>query len=524
MRLPFGNPFSAALRLCFPSASTVLLGFRYITTRWIAWLSVLGFAVGILVLIVVTSVMNGFVKEIRTSIRSSLSDLIVRYQPHEKGAPPPDLAAVREALSEIPEIDPKAISPRITWFALIAGVGINQRRLAPNGAFEWTRVTGAEADSFLRRDEALFCQVIGIDFDTDRRATNVGTALRGFEQRPTRHVTDYPVPDIEDPFCVKRPADGALLPDQLLRRGEDGERNAMPGVLGAWLAAKIQRTARQADINEFFHRGCEISLLTSSPERLSSGAQGATLTQSYRSVVMTGTFRTGTYDLDKDIIFLDRRDMARNLLEIRKDPDGYFTELVLKAETLDDEHSRELARLVRQTLERKVPGYSFPVSRWQDERRNQLEAIDYEKKMMAFILMFIILVAGINMFTTLWMLVTEKTRDVGILSALGVSRLGILQLFLTMGVFITLIGEVLGFIGGMLIVENIAAIETFLWEYFGFKMFDPTVYIFDHLPAEAEASTVTVILVTTFLASIVFSAAPAIRAAAKHPVQALRYE
>jgi ABC-type lipoprotein release transport system permease subunit len=524
MPLPFGNPLTAAVRLLCPSASTVLLGFRYITTRWIAWLSVLGFAVGILVLIVVTSVMNGFVKEIRTSIRSSLSDLIIRYQPLRKGDGPPSLAAVRAALAEIPEIDAQAVSPRITWFALIAGVGINQRKLAPDGTFEWTRVAGAEADAFLRRDEALFCQVIGIDFDTDRLATNVGDSLRGFEQRETKHVADLPVPDADDPFHVRREADPALLPAELLRRGEDGERNAIPGVLGAFLAKKLRGTALQAGLGDPFHRGCEVTLLTSSPERLRAGVDGGALVQSYRSVVMTGTFRTGTYDLDKDIVFLDRRDMARNLLEIGAGADEYFTEIVVKTKGVDEERNEEIARLVRDRLERRIEGYAFPVSPWQSERRNQLDAIDYEKKMMAFILMFIILVAGINMFTTLWMLVTEKTRDVGILSALGVSRFGVLQLFLTMGVFITLLGEVLGFIGGMLIVENIAAIENFLWETFGFKMFDPTVYIFDHLPAEPEPSTIAVILVTTFCASIVFSAAPAIRAAAKHPVQALRYE
>lgn len=524
MRLPFGNPFTAVLHFCIPSASTILLGFRYITTRWIAWLSVLGFAVGILVLIVVTSVMNGFVKEIRTSIRSSLSDLIVRYQPDEDGAGPPDLQAIRTALAKIPEVHQDSISPRITWFALIAGVGVNQRRLNPSGGFDWTRVAGAEADSFLKRDEALFCQVIGIDFDTDRNATNVGTALRGFENRPTRHVMDYPVPDPDDPFHVKTPADPALLPADLIKRGEDGVRNAIPGVLGAFLARKIRSTAIQAQVSEEFHRGSEISLLTSSPDRLRAGAEGGALTQSYRSVVMTGTFRTGTYDLDKDIVFLDRKDMARNLLEIGEGYENYFTEIVIKTDELDEEASVLLGERVRDVLQREIPGYRFPVSRWQDERQNQLDAINYEKKMMAFILMFIILVAGINMFTTLWMLVTEKTRDVGIISALGSSRIGVLQLFLTMGLFITVIGEILGLIGGMLIVENIAAIETFLWETFGFKMFDPTVYIFDHLPAEAEPSTLAVILITTFFASILFSAAPALRAATKHPVQALRYE
>lgn len=518
------NPLRTLIDLFVPSASTVLLGFRYITSRWIAWLSVLGFAVGVLVLIVVTSVMNGFVNEIQTSIRSSLSDLIVRYRPEaDSAAGAPDLARLREVLGQVPGIRAESISPRISWLALIGGFAVNGRRLADDGTHEWSLIAGASADSFLRRDETLVCQVVGIDFETDRLATNVAESLRGFEDRPTRHVIDLPVPDPDDPFFRRSPPDPALVPAPLLRRGEDGTSASMPAVLGAFLARRIVPNAFQATGGSYFHRGSELRLLTFNPEELREGASGGTLAHGYRSVVMVGTFRTGTYDLDKDIIFLDRRDMARNLLEMEEGWENYFTELVVRSDLPPEEH-KALANRVRKTLDREIPEWRFSVSTWQDEKRNQLDAINYEKKMMLFILFFIILIAGINMFTTLWMLVTEKTRDVGIISALGVSRLGVLQLFLTMGAFITLIGEVLGFVGGMLIVKNIGPIENFLFETFGFKMFDPTVYIFDHLPADADPEAIAIILIATFVASVIFSAAPALRAALKHPVQALRYE
>ncbi|MCB9882473.1 MAG: ABC transporter permease [Planctomycetes bacterium] len=490
-----------------PQAAHVLLGRRYIASRGIVWLSVIGYAVGVMALIVVSSVMNGFAEQVRTSVRGSLCDLTITHVPLTRGAgKAPDFSAVRDALAKIDGIDSTRMARRISWFGAVTQTHDEERRANDNGSYTWVENDTRSLNLLRGRIEVMPCELVGIDLEDDARTSNFTESIRGL--RRTRHVRDVPVIDPEDPFYVKHPPDEAYVP--ALGGYERNLESWGPfGVLGAYM------------LNELgLDRGDMITVmmppqdLTASPSDLALGT---------RRILVSGTFRTGKREFDGYKVFLDRTQLAQ-VLGVSDRPEDYYTEIVLRVEATDDEELHALREDVTRQLNALGMPWQFRVKTWMEQRTVILQAINYEKKMIVLLLGLIVLVAGINMFTTLWMMVTEKTKDVGILSALGSSRLGILQLFLTMGSFIATIGGSLGLLGGLAVVRHLGQIEQFLFATFQFKMFNPEIYMFDTLPAVLDPEGVILILTWTLIGAVVFSVAPAIRAALKHPVQSLRYE
>jgi len=122
------------------------------------------------------------------------------------------------------------------------------------------------------------------------------------------------------------------------------------------------------------------------------------------------------------------------------------------------------------------------------------------------------------------MIVSEKTRDIGILKALGASRAGILQIFLTYGLLLGVVGAGLGTILGLTITFNINAIEAGIAAITGSKVFDGGVYYFNEIPTDVKPDAVLIVNLGAVAIATVFSILPALRAAMLHPVQALRYE
>ena len=128
-----------------------------------------------------------------------------------------------------------------------------------------------------------------------------------------------------------------------------------------------------------------------------------------------------------------------------------------------------------------------------------------------------------------WAMISEKTKDIGILRALGASRAGIAWLWLRYGLAIGVVGAILG--GGLawVIVSNINLIHDWLIETgrrFGqnWAVFDPKVYIFTEIPTDFEFSKAALIMGGGALASMVGALYPAVRAARMNPVKSLRFE
>ena len=122
------------------------------------------------------------------------------------------------------------------------------------------------------------------------------------------------------------------------------------------------------------------------------------------------------------------------------------------------------------------------------------------------------------------MIVVEKTRDIGVLKALGASNGGVRGIFLGYGLSLGIVGSGVGMLGGLLFVRYINEIETKLSDLTGRKVFDDSIYYFSEIPTRVVPSTVAWIVGGALLIAIVASVVPAQRAARLRPVQALRFE
>ncbi len=177
---------------------------------------------------------------------------------------------------------------------------------------------------------------------------------------------------------------------------------------------------------------------------------------------------------------------------------------------------KELATLFRPEF--------YKLETWQEKVGPLLAAVSLEKQVLNILLFLIIAVAGFGILAIFFMIVVEKTKDIGILKALGASRRGIMGIFLGYGLSLGVVGSGAGLLLGLLFVWNINTIRDWLEFFTGQKVFDPNIYFFYKIPTIVEPFTVWWIVCGALTIAVLASVMPAVRAANLHPVQALRYE
>lgn len=180
---------------------------------------------------------------------------------------------------------------------------------------------------------------------------------------------------------------------------------------------------------------------------------------------------------------------------------------------------------VRDTLRAYFPlDMMLQISTWRDLQGALLAAVQMETTILNILLFLIIAVAGFGILATFFMIVVEKTKDIGILKSLGASGSGVASIFLGYGVLLGAFGATVGAVAGLVFVANINTVADLLERISGQEVFDPTVYYFETIPTIVHAGTVAWVIFGAILIAVVASVLPAIRAARMHPVEALRYE
>jgi lipoprotein-releasing system permease protein len=153
-----------------------------------------------------------------------------------------------------------------------------------------------------------------------------------------------------------------------------------------------------------------------------------------------------------------------------------------------------------------------------------LGAVEKEKALVTFLFAMISIVAIFLIFCIFYMIVVEKTKDIGIVKSVGASSAGVAGIFLGYGLAIGIVGAGLGLLVAYVIVKNINEIHTFLGERLGLVMWNPEVYAFDIIPNTMDPTEVFWIMVIAVISSVLGALVPAIRAAQMEPVEALRWE
>jgi lipoprotein-releasing system permease protein len=153
---------------------------------------------------------------------------------------------------------------------------------------------------------------------------------------------------------------------------------------------------------------------------------------------------------------------------------------------------------------------------WQEQNSSLFRALKLEKLGMAVILALIIMVAAFNIVSTLTMVVRDKTREIGILKAMGMRSASIRRIFLLQGLFIGTAGTGIGLLLG---VGTGYALER--WKLIAL---DASVYFIDHLPVRMEAADIVMIVALSVGVAVVATLHPAVTAARLFPIEAIRSE
>jgi len=180
---------------------------------------------------------------------------------------------------------------------------------------------------------------------------------------------------------------------------------------------------------------------------------------------------------------------------------------------------KEIGKEIRQKL-----GFPFWTKDWMEMNRNLFSALKLEKMAMFIILVLIVLVAALNIISTLIMVVMEKNKDIAILKSMGTPSKGILRIFIIEGGIIGVVGTALGTILGLGIALNLDKIVGFLENRFGFKIFSPDIYYIEKFPSQVNPMDVGLIIMTAILISLLATLYPSWRASRLDPAEALRYE
>ncbi len=267
---------------------------------------------------------------------------------------------------------------------------------------------------------------------------------------------------------------------------------SLPGaVLGKLLASKL---------NAF--PGDTVVLLGAAG--LDMNASTGTIVPRADSVVVSGVFETGMYEYDDSYLYLS--------LEAGQRFAGYGGDVTgIEVRATDRWRAPMLADSLRAKLESSVY-----IRDWQEQNRSLFQALKLEKLGMSVILLLIVVVAAFNIVSTLTMVVSDKTREIGILRAMGMPAASIRRIFLYQGVVIGAVGT-----GGGLVLGLGVAL---LLEKYRLIALDPSVYFIDHLPVSIQPLDVLTIIAASVAIAALATLYPANQAAKLYPVEAIRHE
>jgi lipoprotein-releasing system permease protein len=227
---------------------------------------------------------------------------------------------------------------------------------------------------------------------------------------------------------------------------------------------------------------------------------------------VVGIFHSGMYEYDATMAYVSL-ESAQKFFSMGDQVTG------IEIKTNDIYQVKEIGKEIRRKL-----GFPFWTKDWMEMNRNLLSALKLEKIIMFIILVLIVLVAALNIISTLIMVVMEKSKDIAILKSMGTPSKGILRIFVIEGGIIGVIGTALGTIAGLTMAFNLDKIVAFLETRFGFKILSPDVYYIEKFPSQVNPIDVALIVTTAILISLLATLYPSWKASKLDPAEALRYE
>ncbi len=498
-----------------------LLAWRYLRTRYIALASIVSVTLGVATLVIVNSVMAGFKQEMEHRLNGILSDIVFEARTHS-GVPDVDahMAAIREVVGDDLEGITAAVHvPAMVVFRVgdrylphhITLIGVDSATYSDVSDFSQYLLhpenREAGADVFSLRPGGWSKRLPKSGWEWREYQSAIAKTMRQQRERlqgrggqATAHDTTMPPPDPYGAIEAAKPFDPAK--DQ-----HDGI------ILGVAMASIRDRDAEGNVMDYFLVRpGEDIQVSVSTvgmPPEIES--DWFTVTDFYES-------KMSEYDSSFAFVPLSKLQDLRGMVQ---NGSRAVTSIQLKLKS-----NSSLISVKQRLLERFPPSsnYPFRIQTWRDMQGPLLAAVQLETTILNLLLFLIIAVAGFGILATFFMIVVEKTRDIGVLKALGAPSRGVMSIFMSYGLSLGAVGSGVGAVLGLIFVRHINKIAQFLEMLTGREVFDPTVYYFLEIPTLVNPIAVVGVVIGAVLIAVVASILPAIRAARLHPVEALRYE
>jgi lipoprotein-releasing system permease protein len=527
----------------------LLLCWRYLRTRWIALASVVSVTLGVATMIVVNAVMAGFSHEMQTRIHGILSDLV--FESHSLSGfqdPQWHMEEIRRAAGDqIAGMTPTVAVPAMLNFQ-VRGQWIT-RQIMFIGIDEATHAQVSDFGRYLQHPDNR--QRLSFDlrdggYDTfDSQAENpgpeptrpaleaagwphrrmrvdrerlyrermqaAGGPARPVDQQvdavlaattgtPSDAAPDAAAPRPSNPFQAARPDEGTAMDP-----AREQFTGIVPGIgLGSFRDA--------AGIDRFlFLPGDDVKVTFPT-----AGTPPKAVTDTF-TVVDFYESKMSEYDANFVFVPIAAVQRMRGMIDPQSGLASVNSIQIKLAPGADLDQARD-------SLRKAFPADLYAISTWRDKQGPLLAAVDMEMSVLNILLFLIIAVAGFGILAIFFMIVVEKTKDIGILKSLGAGSSGIAGIFLGYGLFLGLVGAGAGLALGLAIVTNLNRIRTGVEWLTGERVFDPSIYYFYKIPTIVNAGTIAWIIAGAVAIAVASSVLPALRAARLHPVEALRHE
>jgi lipoprotein-releasing system permease protein len=334
------------------------------------------------------------------------------------------------------------------------------------------------------RDSVYAPKIRGVDPEQEEKITEIGKFLL------PAYEGDKPVLDLDGDKCVV----GAEL----------------ASILGLQIGDKLSIISA--------HNAKE--LLNALDQKKEKDGNNATIDEIKQMILptdleVTGIFSSGRYLYDSEFVIVPLH-IAQELYGLEGEVHGLW------AKTSDPFRAEETKQVLKAKL--RESGQSLAVLTWMDQNKDLFDAIRMERGVMFFLLMFIVLVAAFGIMNTLITVTVQKTREIGILKALGARTIQIIGIFLAQGMVVGFFGTLSGLALGMTLIRFRNEVRNWLADVLHVHVFPASVYQFSEIPAKVVPSDVAIICVSAFAICSLAALIPAYFAARLDPVKALRYE
>ena len=283
---------------------------------------------------------------------------------------------------------------------------------------------------------------------------------------------------------------------QSIRQGDLSFRTTKPNVDGGILLGA--RLANRLSV----YPGDVVTLVPVTQAKVNP-ALGVAVPRFWRFEV-TGLFDTGMFQYDNQFVVV-KMELAQKFTGLGEAVSG------IAVRVDDPDRAPEIGELLEKRL-----GYPYRSLDWQTQNASLFSALQLEKLAMGLIIFFIMVVAAFNIVGTLTMVVADKTREIGILRAMGLTSPAVARVFLLQGAVIGGVGTAIGLATGLTVA--------YVVDKSGWVRINPAVYFIDHLPVHVEASDVAVVVLASLAIAVLATVYPSRAAAGLTPVDAIRHE